>query len=351
MIHSSPTLLIRADAHVRTGTGHVMRCLALAQAWRASGGRAIFLTARNLPALKNRIRKEGFRVVSMAVAPGGSADAKLTAGHAKKHGAQWVAVDGYHFHSTFRKVLRNNGCLLLWIDDLGTSGEGFADMVVNQNLHAKKSLYPKCSPRTRLLLGPSFALLRKEFVQAGSRTHKAGPRPRLLISGGGTDPHNMTKTALEALSHVSNPSFEIEVILGPGYKKEKTLKNLLVSTGIHRVHVRRNPSHMARLMARADLAVVSAGSTCWEISRLGLPALLVEQADNQVRIARSLHRAGVAWNLGPAAGLREKSLQRRLQWLADSPDVRRRMSSRGRLLIDGRGATRVVKAMMAKGVP
>jgi UDP-2,4-diacetamido-2,4,6-trideoxy-beta-L-altropyranose hydrolase len=343
MTTSVKTILIRADADSQIGTGHVMRCLALAQAWRERGGRVIFLMKRNLPALTDRIKKEGFGHRAIPASARNNVDAAFTIAEAKRGEAQWVVVDGYHFDWVYRKTLKNSGLRVLWVDDLGTSGFCFADIIVNQNIYARKNMYPKCSLRTHLLLGPRYALLRKEFANSPTRLPKGSHCKRVLISGGGTDPHNITKIALESLSNFSAHPLNIEVILGPGYKKEGTIAKFKHSKGIHRIHFIRNPTRMAGHMVRADLAIIAAGSTCWEIARQGVPALLIVQADNQINVACFMHRAGVAWNLGHAREVTAAQIEDRFKWLTESPSIRKRMGWKGRRLTDGRGAKRVAE--------
>ncbi len=342
------SLVIRADAGTVMGTGHIMRGIALGQAWRAMGGRVVFISAHILYSLMVRLRREGFHPVSFRVRAGSRADAEETVSRAKRWGARWIVLDGYHFDLGFRESLRNSGISVLWIDDLGTSGDCYADIVLNQNLYARPTLYPRRTAPTRLLLGTRFALLRKEFHRISRRSFLGGSsRNRLLISGGGTDPHNMTRTVLKALSDIPVPSFDIDVILGGGYRKERTLAGLTPLAGNHRVRLLRNPTNVAALMARADAAVVAAGSSGWEIARVGLPALLVVQAENQAGIARSLERSGAAWNLGSVKKLSAINIQRQLRLLMASRAMRIRMASCGRRLVDGRGARRVVAAMNA----
>ena len=161
----SQTLVIRADASARIGTGHMMRCLALAQNWRRSGERYIFVSAETTPALQKRLATEGFQSVLITAAPGTAQDVAETAEIAKTRNASWVVADSYQFGVDYQRGIRAAGIRLLFIDDYGHAGEYTADLVLNQNLFPKAALYARRDPHTRLLLGPQYALLREEFLR------------------------------------------------------------------------------------------------------------------------------------------------------------------------------------------
>ena len=97
MLKTLGNLIIRADASTEIGTGHVMRCLALAQAWQDAGNKATFVMAMKSPAIEARLRSEGFEVVIVQQTPGSAEDAVQTEGVANQHNAQWIVVDGYQF--------------------------------------------------------------------------------------------------------------------------------------------------------------------------------------------------------------------------------------------------------------
>jgi UDP-2,4-diacetamido-2,4,6-trideoxy-beta-L-altropyranose hydrolase len=350
MKSNPPVLVVRVDARHVMGTGHMMRCLALGQAWRRRGGRVLFLTANNLPSLLAIVRRAKFQHIPLGVRAGGRSDAMKTVSLARKHGASWVVVDGYHFDSRYRETLQKSGFRVLWVDDLGSSRYCFSDIIVNQNLHAQPSCYRHFETKPLLLLGPRFAMLREEFGRFHKKSASMSKGFRLFLFGGGTDRHNMTKMVLKALKGLPSPVLDIDVILGGGYQRLHTLDGLYPMAGPHRVHIRRNPTNMAQWMARADVAIVAAGSVVWEIARSGLPALLVVQAGNQTKIARSLHRIGSSINLGPVKKLSAKSIQGKLLLLLSSREKRQKMSCFGHRLVDGRGASRVVRAMTAWGV-
>ena len=106
MSAESRTLIIRADANTRIGTGHLMRCLALAQAWQEHGGRAIFITAGNSPALKERLWDEGFDVIELQCVHPDPADLKTTMNVLAEHSGACLVLDGYHFDSTYQLLVK-----------------------------------------------------------------------------------------------------------------------------------------------------------------------------------------------------------------------------------------------------
>ena len=160
-------LLIRADAGAAMGTGHVMRCLALAQAWQDAGDQAVFVSSSLPPALDSRLRDEQIGVHPLSAAVGTAADARATADRARALGARWIVVDGYQFGADYQRALKDASFRLLVIDDYGHAGHYCAELVLNQNLDAPESLYRSRGPSTQLLLGCRYALLRRSSGAGG----------------------------------------------------------------------------------------------------------------------------------------------------------------------------------------
>jgi UDP-2,4-diacetamido-2,4,6-trideoxy-beta-L-altropyranose hydrolase len=335
------TLLIRADANVAMGTGHVMRCLALAQAWHDSGGLAVFAMAETTPSLYRRLQQEGIEVESISVSAGTADDAEQTSRIASQKKSDWIVVDGYQFGSACQTAIKMAGFKLLFLDDYGHADHYSADLVLNQNVSASASLYERREPHTRLLLGPKYCLLRREFNQWSDRRREITPvAHRLLVTMGGSDPDNFTERAAEALNSIDDPKLEATIVIGGSNARDIPMQRTFSRSA--KIDFRRDVSNMAELMAHADFAVSAAGTTCWEMCRLGLPALLIDLADNQTPLARELHRRGCAIHLGPPEEVSVQRLAEQIQRLRRSQGDRQTMSSHCRALVDGEGARRVV---------
>ncbi|MDD3828051.1 MAG: UDP-2,4-diacetamido-2,4,6-trideoxy-beta-L-altropyranose hydrolase [Anaerolineae bacterium] len=346
------TLLIRADAATRMGTGHVMRCLALAQAWQAAGGRAELVTADLEISLSLRLESEGINVLNLAAESGSSRDAQDTAAIARDLGATWMVVDGYQFDAAYQQALKRAGLRLLFVDDYGHSSHYYADLVLNQNIETREALYARHEPDTRLLLGTRYALLRREFWpwRGWQRKVRPGAR-RVLVTLGGSDPDNVALKVLYALGNLGQTSLgDLDglLLLGSSNPHEGILRQAIREMAL-RVRIERRVTRMPLPMSWADICLAAGGSTCWELALMGLPSLLFVLAENQRANAEGMQAAGAAHNLGWHRDVSSVTLAGEMERLLLSREVREAMARTGQRLVDGYGALRVV-AEMSGGV-
>ncbi len=324
-----------------------MRCLALAEAYAAKGGQ-VFLASAEVPdGLALRLQNEAIQVIRLPVTPGSVEDGTYTARAARSVGAQWIVLDGYGFTPPFQRYLKEAGYRVLAIDDHAHLSHYYADIVLNQNLHAMNCEYAT-EPYATVLRGTTYALLRQEFLAWQAWRRRIPPiATRVLITLGGSDPQNVTLTVLQALQLVK-VELDIAVVVGAANPHQEAIREALQASR-HPVKVKENVTDMPSLMAWADLAVAAGGSTCWELAFMGLPSILCVTADNQWRIAESVHHAGFGVNLGWAPLIRVDTWARELESLAKSRMRRARMHAIGRRLVDGMGASRAVGALLSAG--
>jgi UDP-2,4-diacetamido-2,4,6-trideoxy-beta-L-altropyranose hydrolase len=345
IMHPFPgNLIIRTDASTALGSGHAMRCLALAQALIDRGGRVTFLMAPGAPAIEKRLRDQGCGVISIASRPGTEEDALEVSRSASDQDAPWVVLDGYHFGTGYQRGLKEKGLSLLVIDDCGQTANVCADILLNQNIAARESLYPGRKPGAKLLLGLRYVLLRREFLDWRD-WGRAVPEVarRILVTFGGSDPANATCTVLEALSRLSFEGMEICVVIGPQNQYSDSIRSIAAASP-HTVRIVSEPEDMPSLMAWADLAIASGGSTCWELGFMGVPALLMSIAGNQDMNVQALHEAGRAEQF-TARNCDVQDLAERISDLIQSRALREGLSRRGREDLDGKGAVRVLTAL------
>lgn len=315
---TKPQIVFRADASLQIGTGHVVRCLTLAKALRASGAECTFLTRALVGHLCDRIQAEGF-ACELLPAPDGSADLPSDPPHAFWAGVpwqtdaaecatflqgrtvDWLIMDHYAFDHRWQTVLRPHVSNIMVWDDLADRKHA-CDLLLDQNLGTSVQNYSALVPQsTRLLIGPKYAQLRSEF--AAQRAEALVSRPnrklkKILIAMGGVDQHNATGRLLDALAlWPQAPSLDVSVVLGG---KAPHLHALFdqAPTLPFPCEIATDVTDMGHRMAEADLAIGAVGGTTWERCALGLPTLMLTIAANQIPAATALHQTGSALLLG-----------------------------------------------------
>jgi len=344
----SNRLLIRADAAPEIGTGHVMRCLALGQAWQDAGGSCTLLAAELPAPLRERLAAEGMQTERVAAEPGSMADAEECSRLASAIGADWVVVDGYQFSTGFQKALKQTGLAVLAIDDYGHSDHYHADLVLNQNLHAQEALYRQREPSTRLLLGTDYVLLRREFLKCRD-WDRAIPRvgQKVLVTMGGADPENITEKVVRALDLVQVDGLEMVVVVGASNPYLDAVRAAVTRSRL-RCELLVNVTDMASLMVGADAAVTAGGSSVWEFALLGVPALGIGRARQETQLLRGAAARGIIVNMGFHRDVTTGVIAGRLTRLLLDPDERARLSAAARRVVDGLGPERVLRAMRGK---
>lgn len=337
-------LLIRADASARIGTGHVMRCLSLAQGLHPSDPESVLVAAEITPALEQRLQAAHVRLVRVGAPAGNAEDAEKTLKIAREVKASWIVVDGYQFGADYQCRIKTAGFRLLLLDDYGHAEHYSADLVLNQNLHANSAYYQKRESYTRLLLGTRYALLRREFLACKERKRGTPARAtKILVTLGGADPDNVSNLVVQAITGLQD--VETVVVLGGSNPNISSLREAVANSPAIKLVV--DAQNMPELMAWADVAVAAGGTTSWELAFMGLPSLVIVLADNQVDVAHRLSHEGISINLGPFTKLRAEDITAALRSLLNDAPQRLAMEQRGRNLVDGDGVHKIITRLRA----
>ncbi|HYF33897.1 MAG TPA: UDP-2,4-diacetamido-2,4,6-trideoxy-beta-L-altropyranose hydrolase [Prosthecobacter sp.] len=337
------TLCIRADANSEIGIGHVMRCLALAQAWQDRGGRVRFISAIEAPALVGRLQSEQMEVAPMTAQPGSDEDLRLTINAAT--GAKWLVLDGYHFTKDYMLGVQESGLHLLLIDDLADRDLGDIEAVLNQNAYATEAMHARFHRVPRLLLGAGYTLLRREFVKNRGSKEIAQEGRRVLITLGGADVPNATLQVLRALRQVKS-ALQVRVVVGVANRHLDSLEAEVPNLSQHAVSLLVDPPDMPALMKWSDVTITAAGSSCWELCCLGVPLLMLVTAENQRLMPGYFRQHDIAEVFGELTEARVGEFAERLAGLLADAERRAQLSKAAALVVDGAGAERAVRFMM-----
>jgi UDP-2,4-diacetamido-2,4,6-trideoxy-beta-L-altropyranose hydrolase len=353
-----PRIAIRVDATDPIGTGHFMRCLALADMLHVRGARVQFVT-RALPSHLHKLaahRGHALAILPAPLEPGDCddlahsawlgtsqrTDTDLTRTALAGGRVDWLIVDHYALDARWESALRPCTGNILVIDDLADRTHD-CDALLDQNLHEDmQARYASRVPaHCRLLLGPKYALLREEFATLRASWHERdGDVRRILILMGGVDADNLTSLAIEAVSSLPRVP-AVDVVVGARNPARDAIAVLCRTHG-YALHVQ--PSNVAELMASADLAIGAGGVAAWERCCAGLPTLTLCSAQNQREQINQLALQGLAYVPEVHPGNAD-ALATHLRALLENPALRAALSRNGLRAVDGRGTQRVAGAL------
>lgn len=326
---------IRADASVAIGTGHIMRCLTLAEELRTRGVKVKFYCVPCEGNLVAHIRKKGYECIEL-----GTADADID------DSGDWLIVDHYQLDCAWETRMGEYFKRLLVIDDF-VNRKHKCDILLNQNVSNIAEVEPQ-NVKTRCLCGPQYALLRKEFLEMRRQILLGGAFKRqdnrAFIFFGGSDPTQETLKLVKALIADPEEKLYFDILVGKTNPDLISLKTM--TEGITNIALQCHSESVAQLMARASVGVGSAGSTTWERLCVGLPSVLVMVADNQQTIVETVSNMQCAVYLGKSENVSGTDFLNAIKNLMQHSNMCEEMRKSGMELVDGLGCQRVVDIML-----
>jgi len=357
-------IVFRTDASLTIGTGHVMRCLTLASALRERGAVVSFVCRAHdghlcdlieeqsfavirLPATRTRIQCENTPAHAAWLGASWQEDAEKTRAAIEARGVKpdWLVVDHYALDERWESALRKYLGYIMVIDDLADRMHD-CDLLLDQNLVAQMhTRYANKVPTNcGLLLGPEYALLQPIYAELHDRcSPRKGPVRRIFIFFGGADSDNLTGRALAAFMRLNRPDIEVDVVVTAGGPHAEAIR--MQVAGHRNIHLYNDLPTLAPLMAKADLAIGAGGATSWERLCLGLPAIVVTLAANQIPVSDELEQKGLIRWIGSGSDVSEKNIADALiRFLCSG--VQPEWYLCYKTLVDGRGSGRVCESIL-----
>ncbi len=360
-------VVFRVDASVQIGSGHVMRCITLADKLHMQGADIHFICREFQGHMLPTIRERGYRCTLLPSPESPIERQKSDPRHTEWLGVSWLddvndtirvieggtvdwlIVDHYGIDDRWHEALRPHTDRLMVIDDLADRNSD-CDVLLDQTYGRSPEEYSDfIQPGTELLLGSKYALLRPEFFQnreqAFVRRKAAEKIGRILVFMGGMDSNNITALVVKALNEIDweDPPV-VDVVLNgaaPHLEEIKKISSVCEMT----VTVHSDVKDMAELMLGADLAIGGGGSASWERCCLGLPAITIGMASNQRQVLRALSDIGALVDVGTFDSVTQASLSEAILGLAGNKELMGKVSNTAFGICDGLGIGRVLLGM------
>ena len=352
-------IVFRVDSSYSIGTGHVMRCLTLAKELKKNSN-IQFICRNRSGNLINKIESEGYKVLQLnSKEPrhkislskkidwlGTSQEQEILDSKKvlKEIKPDWLIVDHYGIGSHWHEEMYKFSKKLLVIDDLANRHYN-CDLLLDQNYYEdtfsryKNLVQSKC----KLLLGPKYALLRKEF-SIKSPSWRNIDINRILVYFGGLDIKDNILKTLKGIEGCKRNNINVDVIVGQNSLFNEEIINL--SSNIKNIKIYDFVDNIGEMMRNSDLYIGSAGTTTWERSCAGLPSIVISVAENQVEPMKELKKAGISFFLGSHEKVNSQDILKQLNKIIDNPSVLEKMRQKNLDLVDGYGVSRCVSEIL-----
>lgn len=360
-------IFFRVDSSEKIGSGHLFRCLSLADQLRKNGENVIFVSRIFPGNMCDLIEKLKFKVHQL---PPGNGEIISQNKHSEWLGVSWqqdvqetinvlrsfdkpidwMIIDHYAIERSWEERIRPYSKKIMVIDDLADRFHD-CDLLLDQNLYADletryKNLLPEHCQR---MLGPQYALVRMEFFEARRKLRdRNGLIKNILVFLGGADPNNVTVKVLKAVKVVNRPDIVVNVVVGSANPNKEMIAGICSS--IPNANYFCQVDNLAKLTEDADLAVGAGGSANWERCLLALPAIIVVTAQNQLETTLALEKSGAIMNLGWHAEMNVENLVDAINCVLNDREKLLQMSKNSASIMAGSefvpGPKKIVKAII-----
>lgn len=348
------TALLRADGSRDLGMGHIFTSLTLAKGLWRRGVQSIFVVKDHTVEVPKLIKDSGFTVRTIPVDATLREDIQITRDLIEQYAPEIVVADLYHDGMTadlqlylwYLTELRKVSRFLVILDYINPL-EFPADILLNAYYGASHIQYPMKGD-TQALLGPSYFLLREEFVAAGARRRVRACGRNILVTLGGSDASGLAHKTAQALNYLKRPDLQVIIVVGMDYstqERQELQETLTRFPG--KASFLGATNRLAELMLWCDVAVTGGGLTKYETAVTGTPSLVLCQAEHQVALMETFAEAGTALSLGLGTDVCAQNLAEDLESLLGDQVLRKQMSHNGKKLLDGNGLERVLDAIWA----
>lgn len=340
-------VVFRADASESLGSGHLKRCLLLADAILESGGRCSFIVRnRNIVSerlLKHCVHNVFFLDLSEMADQVEDANQCIQCMHNMLHAIDWLIVDHYGLDIRWEAAARAMSRFLLVIDDLANRTHD-CDVLVDPGFGRHEEDYAHwLTPNVNRLLGSQYAIVHPSFANF----HASAPvwpevRRVHIFFGGGASVKWLT-SCVELIMEVE-PDIEVFAL---GFCDEQVIARLQERYG-DRLEWSRYEEDMVKHYSRCSLAIGSPGTATWERACVGIPSAILATAENQIPILIQLDQLGLCRYLGPAWQWNLQELAGKIRAFFQDDVSRSYMRATGLSAVDGKGVERIVLNLFKK---
>ena len=339
-------IFFRVDSNKNIASGHIMRCMSIAQAFQDMGLEVTFIVADNNPVLM--LDQKGVKyIVLHSCWDNLMSEVNLVQEILKPYVKPLLIIDTYQVCRDYIESLEQYAKICY----LGSKLENLGPLsaLINYSTNIDYEFYKKnYQSSTKLLLGPKYAPLRKEFSQMKHKL-RCDDKCRILLTLGNTNPNcYMEKILYEIIKLNCFQLIEVKVVIGGMFDNKECLRNKFGK--FSNIHFYENVKLMSELMSECDLAVSANGTTVYELAAAKIPTITFAMVDEQYKSAIKLFELGVVDYCGEiflTEQLCLKKIIEKIEWYVLRREEREALAVKSNLIIDGYGCQRIVSTLLS----
>ena len=326
-------IYIRADMNEIIATGHIMRCLSIADAAKEHGKETVFITADEKPL--EMLQSRGYEPIVLHTDwDNMEEELGVLLPLIKRMGISKLLVDSYQVTEKYLRTLEEH-TEVFYLDDLDAFEYPVSNVICYSNYYSQLS-YGNYKGNTKFYLGTSYMPIRKVFQNCKPKLIKEKIENIMILSGG-SDNYHMIENIAELFKE--NDILQADIICGAFYPDFEGLKEKFA--GYSNLHFYQNVSNLEEFMEKADLAISAGGTTLYELSAKGTPTISYSFADNQLKNVRQFDEDGLISYAGDVRVDDVYGNIYRLYRKFEDSKLRKACSKKMQKVMDGQGATRI----------
>ena len=329
------TVVVRADAGVELGVGHIVRCSALLRRLSVDPATVVLVAGSTTPSIREMVAEIGWRLRLIGDQVDEQADAAATLEVLSELGdVDLLVVDHYSLGAPWERAVREAVGRLVVIDDLADRQHS-CDVLIDPTLSADRTDQYRelVDESTTLLLGPAYVLLSPEYDHLVPRMRSGEIHSWLVYLGGATTSRDL-EPLLAAFQDLDSPEVTMTVVLGRAFDGFDEVHSLVDS--MPQVSVLEWTDQMPELLMDADCAIGATGGAQWERCAAGLPTLTVLTAENQAHDVSAFEVAGATRHLGPLSSMTVQDWHSAFSWAQSHPEEIASMARASADIVAGR---------------
>jgi UDP-2,4-diacetamido-2,4,6-trideoxy-beta-L-altropyranose hydrolase len=334
-------IIIRCVVDHSHGYGHFSRCLSIAEYFSKKNYSVIFLINENVY-IKKELLKSKFNFYIVPRFKKIISEGNFLKKFIFENNASCLIIDMKEFSENISKEIQNCKCLTVVIDDSSVTNI-YSDILLNGTPIKQYHDYKLYNKRSQLLLGSKYFLNNPEFFQTRKKNSeiKIKKNYKIVVSCGGSDVNNLTWKIINEI--VNLPNLQIQVIVGSLMKKNAP-SNIIKNN----VKIINSPKKIWNIFNKSDLVICTSGSTLFELAIQGIPCINIATVKHQIAYGKYFSKSGFGIYMGFWKQLNFSKFSSLLEGCLSDSTKRKKMSSTGKKLIDGRGLERFEKVIASR---